>query len=259
MTEEPAPGAGIPPVLAIAWGRAEPSTRGPRAGLTTDAIVAAAIELADAEGLAAVSMGRVANRLGYTPMSLYRYVPSKEALLALVQDAALGDPPATLASLGDWREDLAAWARGVSAGWLAHPWVLDIPISGPPAMPRSIAWLERALAVTAGTALSLGEQLSVALLLSGYARNWAQLERDLQRGRARSGLREEQVYPEFQRVLLHLIDPDRFPSVHAVINEGMFDDGPGDGGDEGEVEEEFEFGLQRILDGIEAYMDRRAG
>jgi AcrR family transcriptional regulator len=270
VTDQPAARADIPPVLAIAWGRTSPSTRGPKAGLSPDAIVTAAIELADAEGLAAVSMGRVAERLGYTPMSLYRHVPSKEALLALVQDAAFGDPPASLSSRGGWREDLAAWARGVSSGWLAHPWVLDIPISGPPAMPRSVAWLERALVATADTPLSLGEQLSVALLLSGYARSWAQLERDLQRGRDRSGLSDEQVYPEYQRVLLQLVEPDRFPAVHAVISEGMFDEDAGAGGegddrragddrhDGGEMEDEFEFGLQRILDGIEAHIDRRS-
>jgi AcrR family transcriptional regulator len=259
MTDRPAD-AGIPRVLAIAWGRAEPSTRGPKAGLSAAAIVAAAIELADAEGLAAVSMSRVAERLGYTPMSLYRHVPSKEALLALVQDAVFGDPPEADLTDVDWRDGLAAWARDMCAAYLAHPWVLDIPISGPPAMPHQLAWLERALTVTAPTPLSLAEQLSVALLVSGYARTWAQLARDLRRGREHSGLTDDQVFPEYQRVLVEVVDPGRLPAVHAVFTEGLLEDGsvaePESAA--GDDDEEFEFGLQRILDGVAAYMAGRA-
>jgi AcrR family transcriptional regulator len=248
--------AEIPRVLAIAWGRAGPSTRGPKAELTSDAIVAAAIELADAEGLPAMSMGRIAERLGYTPMSLYRHVPSKEALLALVQDAAYGDPPDTDPAAADWRDGLARWGREMCVAYLAHPWVLDIPISGPPAMPHEVAWLEWALAAVATTPLSLAERLSVALLVSGYARSWAQLARDLRRGRERSGTTDDQVLPEYRRVLVRLVDPDRFPAVHAVFAEGLLDDdsvavpmGAADDDDD-----EFEFGLQRILDGVDAYM-----
>lgn len=252
MTDQPA-GTPIPPTLAIAWGRAEMPTRGPRAGLSASAIVAAAIEIADADGLAAVSMSRVAERLGYTPMSLYRHVPSKEDLLALVQDAALGDPPPEAPPTGDgWRAGLAAWARDVAAAYRAHLWVLDIPISGPPAMPRQIGWLERALAILADSPLPLDERLSVVLVLSGYSRNWAQLMRDLERGLERSGKTDEQVARDYQQVLGQLVTEDRFPGVHAVIVGGLLNDED----DEDDEVDEFEFGLQRILDGVEAYMTR---
>ncbi len=244
----------IPRTLAIAWGRAEPATRGPRAGLSAEAIVRAAIEIADADGLAAVSMSRVAEHLGYTPMSLYRHVPSKDDLLALVQDAALGDPPPGAPPGGDapgegWRDGLAAWARDVAAAYRAHLWVLDIPISGPPAMPRQIGWLERALAVLADSSLPRPERLSVVLLVSAYSRSWAQLMRDLQRGLERSGSTDEQVAREYQQVLGQLVTEDRFPAVHAVLVEGLLDD-------EDDEVDDFEFGLQRILDGVEAYMTR---
>jgi AcrR family transcriptional regulator len=264
VTDEPA-GTPLPRVLAIAWGRAEPATRGPRAALGIDAIVATAIALADEEGLEALSMSNLAQRLGYSPMSLYRHVPSKEDLLALVQDAAFGDPPAAPPAAEGWRDGLASWARDVTAAYLAHPWVLDIPIAGPPAMPHQIAWLDRVLTVVATTPLTSVERLSVGVLLGGYARDQAQLARDFARGRARSGLTDEQVYPEYERVLRQLVSPDRFPAVHALVTEGGPTDGEGEeqgppvepGGDGHDAE--FEFGLQRILDGIAAYIAERGG
>lgn len=251
----------LPPVLAIAWGQAEPSTRGPRAVLSAGAIVTAAIELADGHGLGAVSMGKLAERLGYTPMSLYRHVPSKDDLLTLVQDAALGRPPSTAAPADGWREGLATWVRDVTAAYRAHLWVLDIPITGPPSMPNQIAWLERALATLADTPLTDGERLSVALVLSGYSRSWAQLTRDLQRGLERSGFTEPEMARQYGQVLGRLVTEDDFPAVHAAIHAGLFDDADeGDSETEGDgIDVEFEFGLQRILDGIEVYMARAPG
>lgn len=252
----------LPPALAIAWGRTPAATRGPRAGLSPTAIVRAAIEIADADGLAAVSMSRVAERLGYTPMSLYRHVPSKDDLLALAQDEALGDPPDRGPGHGDgdddWRSGLAAWARDIVAAYRAHLWLLDIPISGPPAMPRSIAWLERALTLLADTPLTHGERLSVVLLLSSYSHSQAQLMRDLERGRERSGLDDEQVVDRYGQVLAQVVTVERFPALHAALHDGLFTiGGDVDGGNDvtGE-DDDFEFGLQRILDGIAAYMAR---
>ena len=85
----------LPPVLAIGWGLSVSPTRGPRATITATGIVDAAIGLADAEGIAAVSMARVAERVGVTTMALYRHVPSKDDLLALMFDRR--DRPATAA------------------------------------------------------------------------------------------------------------------------------------------------------------------
>ena len=82
----------LPPGIAIAWGLERPSTRGAKAELSAARIVDAAIRLADKEGLAAVSMARVAKDLGFTSMSLYRHLRSKEELLVLMVDAAFGEP-----------------------------------------------------------------------------------------------------------------------------------------------------------------------
>jgi AcrR family transcriptional regulator len=78
----------LPPGLDLLWGRREPGRRGPRPGLSTDAIVEAAVAVADAEGLGAVSMARVAKELGFTTMSLYRHVTSKDELLQLMWNAS---------------------------------------------------------------------------------------------------------------------------------------------------------------------------
>ncbi len=257
----------IPPVLAIAWGRVPAATRGPRAGLDAAAIVDAAIAVGDAEGLAAISMGRIADRLGYTPMSLYRHVPSKEALLALVQDATFGDPPAAPPPDG-WRPGLAEWATAVLARYREHVWALDIPISGPPAMPHQIAWFERALAILAPTPLRLEEQLSIVLLVSGYTRQWAMLTRDLGRGYvgAAAGGSPDPAR-DYQRTLEAVVDPDRFPAVRAAIAGGMLTDDVEAGWSNGatgademdDLEGEFAFGLDRILDGVAVYVDRQAG
>ncbi len=77
-------GRPLPPGLDLLWGRREPGKRGPRPGLSADAIVTAAMQVADAEGLEAITMARVAAKLGFTPMALYRYVASKDELLQLM-------------------------------------------------------------------------------------------------------------------------------------------------------------------------------
>src|ERR1700742_4126867 len=88
--------------------RAKP-TRGPKPALTLEQIADAAIAIADAEGLAAVSMQRVAADLGYTKMSLYRYLPGKAELVSLMLERGVGEPPALTA--GGWREALTEWSR----------------------------------------------------------------------------------------------------------------------------------------------------
>ena len=122
-------------------------------------------------------------------MSLYRYVAAKDELLALMVDAALGRRPAP-------RPTARAGAPGWRAGpgrttpcYRRHPWVLRIPISGPPVTPNQIAWLEDGLRSLRDTGLAEGEKLSVMLLLSGYVRNEATLMADLGAAAAAAGTR----------------------------------------------------------------------
>src|SRR3954471_20260485 len=110
MAVNPDSEGGLPASIQAAWGRRARPTRGPRPGLTLDAIVGAGIAVATEEGLGAVSMGRVARRLGAAPMSLYRYVGAKDELLALMVDAALGPPEHERAPGESWRTGLERWA-----------------------------------------------------------------------------------------------------------------------------------------------------
>jgi AcrR family transcriptional regulator len=240
----------LPPVLAVGWGANAAPTRGPRPAMTAAGIVAVAIELADAEGIGAVSMAKVAERLGYTTMSLYRYVSSKDDLLALMFDAAIPPDPPRGRRRG-WRRGLDRWAHELFAVYRSHPWALDIPITGPPALPNQLAWLDWGLAEMDDTALELGERLSVMLVLSGYVRNVAMLTRDISSGHQRAGSTPLEVQAQYQSLLEALVTSDRFPALHDAVHAGMFTDGDPD-------DLEFEFGLTTLLDGVAALVARRA-
>lgn len=133
--------------------------------------MAAAIEIADAEGLDAVSMSRVAKALGFTPMSLYRHVGSKEELLLHMQDVAVGPPPAELDPAPDagWRECVERWAWATVRRMRAHPWILQtVPMPGPPATPNQPTWLEYGLRALRPTPLAEPEKLYVILMLNAH-------------------------------------------------------------------------------------------
>ena len=235
--------AGIPGDVAAAWGVRERPHKGPKPALSLARIVDAAVQVADTEGLDAVSMGRVAAELGAAPMSLYRHVSAKEELLRLMVDAAWGDSPGPLAPGETWRDGLSRWAWAMRACARRHPWVVRIPISGLPILPREIAWFENALACLAGTGLTEARKASVIMLLSGYVRNLATTEADIAAAVQASGLAPDEWMASYPRMLSRLTDPQRFPALAAFIAAGVFDvyDDPDD---------EFIFGLNRILDGV---------
>ena len=234
----------LPPSLAQAWGRRARPTKGPKPGLSLERIVAAAVSVADAEGLGAVSMGRVASELGSSPMSLYRYVGAKDELLALMVDASLGDPPPAPAGEG-WRDGLARWAWTYHDALRRHPWVLRVSLAPPPVTPNLTAWLEDGLRSLGATQLPEAQKLSVMLLLSGYVRNEATVTADI--GAHEGG----EIMPSWGAMLARLTDPEDFPALHAALGSEAFrqDDDPDD---------EFVFGLERVLDGIAALVDARS-
>jgi AcrR family transcriptional regulator len=241
-------GAALPGSVAAAWGVRERPHKGPKPGLSLGRIVEAAVRVADTEGLDAVSMGRVAAELGTAPMSLYRHVSAKEELLTLMVDAAWGPAPDRPVPVGpvpgeDWRAGLARWAWAMRAGARRHPWVVRIPLNGLPIMPNEVAWFENALACLAGTGLSEARKASVIMLLSGYVRNVATTEADIGAAIRASGLDPDQWMASYPRMLAELADPLRFPALTRFIAAGVFDvaDDPDD---------EFIFGLDRILDGV---------
>ena len=247
-------GAGLPASIQAAWGVRERPARGPRPALSLDRIVAAAVKVAAADGMGAVSMSRVAAELGVSTMSLYRYVAAKDELLALMVDAAFESPPEPAPGEG-WRESLERWARAELAVYRRHPWVLRVPIGGPPTTPNQVAWLERGLACLAGSGLREEEKLSVILLLTGYDRTQATLEADIAAAMA-AGVAGAQPMTSYGRTLARLTDPERFPALHAAIAAGALDAPEGEIGED-DMDIEFTFGLERVLDGIETLIENR--
>ena len=255
MTDTEAAAGSIPGGVAAAWGVRERPHKGPRPALSLGRIVDAAVRVADAEGLDAVSMGRVAAELGTAPMSLYRHVSAKEELLTLMVDAAWGPVSDGPASDGPapgegWRAGLSRWTWALRAGARRHPWVVRIPLNGLPIMPNEVAWFENALACMAGTGLSEARKASVIMLLAGYVRTLATTEADIGAAIRASGLAPSQWMAAYPRMLAELADPARFPALARFIAAGVFvaEDGPDD---------EFIFGLDRILDGVAVLIEAR--
>ncbi|MFD4828867.1 TetR/AcrR family transcriptional regulator [Streptomyces uncialis] len=246
-------GTGLPASLEVAWGLRERPAKGPRPGLSLDRIVDTAVRIAAAEGLGAVSMGRVAKELGVSTMSLYRYVGARDELYVLMQEAAVGAPPEAPPAGTEWRACLAWWARAQRAVFRRNLWLLRVPTSGPPVGPNSLAWMEAALAGLDGTGLREEEKLSVLMLVGGYVRNASLLVSDLEAGMRASGVGPDESLRRYATALGALTDAGRHPALTRLLASGVFEHGGH--GDEADVD--FDFGLDRVLDGIEALVVSR--
>ncbi|MFE2110986.1 TetR/AcrR family transcriptional regulator C-terminal domain-containing protein [Kitasatospora sp. NPDC059463] len=225
--------------VRLLWGPPARPSRGPKPALSLARIAAAGIEIADAEGLGAVSMQKVAGLLDFTKMSLYRYVPGKAELVALMVEAAVDEPPTALDGLG-WREQLIAWAKQLESSFSRHPWLLDATV-GPRVMgPRELGWLEGVVAALDGHRLTGPERMDAAVLLAGHVRGIAE--------QSRAARPDSPPEAEFLALLGPLVHrhADRFPALAAALTAQ-------DGHDQA-----LDFGLERILDGLEALIGRRA-
>ncbi|WP_306324969.1 TetR/AcrR family transcriptional regulator [Streptomyces venezuelae] len=231
-------------VVRLLWGPHPKPSRGPKPTLDLDRIARAAIEIADADGLADVSMQGVAARLGVTKMALYRYVPGKAELVALMVDAAIGPYPAAQARGGGWREQLEDWARELFRVFRQHPWALDATV-GPRIMgPGELSWMERAVSALDGTGLDGAERMDAAVLLVGHARGIAQQTRAV----GPAGNPEAQLGAVLDDLMR--THGARFPALAEALASAARSDGQ---------DQAWDFGLQRILDGLAALIERRAG
>jgi AcrR family transcriptional regulator len=242
----------LPASIESAWGMRERSGKGPKRGLSLEQIVEAAVDVATSEGLAAVSMSRIAKEIGAGTMALYRYVATKDELLALMVDAAFR-PPAVPERRERWRAALSRWAHEHLAVLRRYPWVVRVPLSGPPIMPNQVVWFERGLWALRNTGLAEEEKVSVLLLVNGYVRNEALLQADLQMA-AGADSTVADAMSSYGKLLSRLIDPIRFPALSAVIASGIFDQR-----EESDADADFTFGLERILDGVDALVRQRQG
>ena len=236
----------VPDDLRRLWRLQSGSRLGRPAELDVSRVLHAALRLADREGLAGVTLPRVAKALGYTTMSLYRHVGSKEELLSLISDAAVGPAPAIAVPPRRWRAGLREWTLAMRRVYERRPWLARLPISGPPVGPNQIAWMEEALRLLRETGLGWAEKVGVLTLLAGYVRQTSLLVQDLQPVRA---ARREPLEQRYARTLAALIDPERFPETAELLASGVFEAGAQATADPAS-DPDFVFGLERILDGV---------
>ncbi|MFI9719541.1 TetR/AcrR family transcriptional regulator [Streptomyces sp. NPDC052396] len=223
----------------LLWGPHAAPARGPRRTLDLDRIARAGVELADTEGLAAVSMQRLAERLGVTKMALYRYAPGKTELIALMVDTALGPYPDGAGGAG-WRAALEDWAARLLEAFGRHPWALAATLGPRLPGPAELSWLEAAVAALDGTGLSGAERMDAAVLLTGHVRMIAEQARAT--GPAHGA--DEQFTALMGEVLRE--HGARFPALVAAASQP------------GGRDQAWEFGLRRILDGLAVLIEHRA-
>jgi AcrR family transcriptional regulator len=238
--------------IALLWGVAGAGRRGPKPSRSVDEVVLAAIGIADAEGLPAVSMRRVAEALKLSPMSLYTYVPSKAELLDLMLDRVAAEIEEPGPALGDWRGKLENLARQRWAMAQRRPWIMQVSAHRPPLGPNVLASAEAGLRAIDGIGLDDQEMRLVSGLMANYVRGALRAAFEAREVEQQSGITDAQWWARNAELLEGLIEPGRYPttvrvgeSYQAAKDAGL------------DSQRYFEFGLQRVLDGIEVFIASR--
>lgn len=257
MTSEQQPRTGLTREVELLWGLKETARRGPKPKLSRAAIIDAAVALADAEGLEAVSMQRVAKELGYTTMSLYRHVDSKEDLLTLMTDIAMSRRPPDPRTDGDWRAGTEEWCARVMVQYRAHVWAVYVPQGGPPSGPNGLRWMEAGLREITASGLSRGEALQILTMLSNTLRDVIRMENDMALAARNSGVALKESEEGWTQSLRQVLDPREFPTVVATLEEGVFEEEPPEYSGEPGPASGLSFAIHRVLDGVEAYVRAR--
>jgi AcrR family transcriptional regulator len=239
--------------MELLWGLQARPRRGPKPKLTVDQVVRAAIATADAEGLSALSMRRVADELGVATMSLYTYVPGKAELIDVMLDTVSGETARPHLGPGQWRLALEQIARENWALYHRHPWVLQVAAYRPPMGPNIIAKYEYELSAIDGIGLSDVEMDSVLTLVLGYTAGSARGSVEAGQAELQTGVSDEQWWEANAPLLEKVFNADRFPvaaRVGAAAGEAY--------GAAYAPQHAFEFGLQRVLDGINVLIEARS-
>lgn len=221
----------------LLWEGLPEPTRGPKPTLTLDHIVAAAIDLTDRQGLAALSMRRLADELGVGTMSLYRYIPGKEQLLDLMLDR-VSAPQRPAGST--WRDTLESSAWEGRRLYLRHSWLLQINWTRPVLGPNSILGLEVTLSGLHDLPFSDQEKLMVVSLLDSFVTGSARSEVQWASAREETGITDEEFWSLQLPWLTRAMESGDYPTM-AGLSEDTFDAG---------WDETFAMGLDLLLDGI---------
>jgi len=246
-------GAGDPArTLQLLW--RDPATaprHGPRQGLTIDQVIDAATALADADGLDAVTMRRVATSLGVVPMTLYTYVPGKAELLDLMLDAAYQRMPRADTAGRPWRQRVAAVAAENRALFEAHPWAAAVSTVRPPLGPGLMAKYEHELSALDGLGLDDVEMDAALTYLLTFVQAWARAAADAQAARQDTATDDEQWWAAHAPLLQRVLDASAYPlavrvgTAAGTAHRAAYSPGHA-----------YDFGLHAILDGFETLISR---
>lgn len=235
--------------LELLWGPLRRPDRRPNPEVTLERIVAAAIEVADEHGLDAVTLPRVAGELGVGTTSLYHHIPGEAELLILMVDRAQAPAEGELDGLvtEKWRETLESCAYSAWVFYNKHPWVLDVDQPRTALGPNSLRSVEIILSGVRDFGLT-GPQLGgVLLMIDGYVTNAARRFISAANAEKRTGISEADFWAAQMPVLERIATSGEYPTL-AGLPEDTFHFG----------QAHFDFGLQRLLDGLEVYFERGA-
>jgi AcrR family transcriptional regulator len=220
------------------------------AALSRDEIVRVAIAVADAEGADAVTMRRIARELNAGTMSLYWHIVSKEELLDLMIDDVQGGRPLPDPS-GDWRQDMDQLARNTRQSLHHHPWMMDFLGGRPPAGPKSLRFVERALASFDGLDLPGSMAMDIVSTVGTYVmgavlREVQEQNSEAHRDQQFAGLTEDEIQKVIAEFIERIRATGRYPKMVQLLDDNVDPDAA-------ETRDaRFEFGLACLLDGIAA-------
>ncbi|MFE4361079.1 TetR/AcrR family transcriptional regulator [Kitasatospora sp. NPDC056800] len=229
---------------ASLWERLDRPAPAPRTTLTPQRIAEAAVAVADAEGLDAVTMRRLAAKLGVAPMAAYRYVSGKDELIELMVDFVYGRLPLDAAPAEDWRETMRALALHLRAMHLAHPWTVRAatPFS---LSPNQLAVPEHAFAALAEHGLDADTTMAVFRTVTGYVHGSVATEVTLNTLRRERGWSDgDQTRAGLAPRMTWLMGTGRYPNYQRYLHAATRKDDP---------DWQFETGLDCVLDGIAAH------
>ncbi|WP_393916258.1 TetR/AcrR family transcriptional regulator [Halostreptopolyspora alba] len=235
-----------PPPPDVIWMRPDRSRRPLQVALSREQITSAALTIADTEGVATVTMRRIAQELGCGTMSLYRHVRTKDEVLDLIVDAALGEEERPDTPSGDWRADLYRLARAKRTVLLRHPWLSHVVAGRPVLGPNAIASTEYALSALAGLGLSMDETVRIINTLHAFVNGFVQTEIEESKWRRHpeseaSEAREDDWREATLPYLQHVIESGRYPHFTRMVYEA--ESSP-------DTDASFEWQLERVIDGL---------
>jgi AcrR family transcriptional regulator len=216
-------------------------------------VIHKSLRLADAEGLDAVTMRQVARTLDVVPMTLYTYVPDKAALLDLMLDHLYLAMPRVDFADRPWRERLTVVAEDNRTLYRHHPWAAEVSRSRPPLGPGLMAKYDHELRAFDGTGLDEVETDAALTYLLGFVQAAARARSDARAAIAHSAQTDAQWWESNGPILEQIMDPAAYPTaarIGPVAGEAL--------GAAYDPDHAYEFGLQRVLDGLGVLIDTRA-